>query len=143
MNWIYKGKEITDIRDLPDDKLHGFIYLIKLDNGQQYIGKKNFKSVTKKNFGKRRLATITDRRLKTYETITKESNWKSYVSSSKKVNDLIESGRTYTKEILFLAGSKRELTYRETEHLFIYNVLFDNNFINDNILGKFYGKNWD
>jgi hypothetical protein len=58
-------------------KAQGFIYVIRrVSTGQIYIGKKNFRSGAKKDFGR-------------------QSNWRSYTSSSKDVNTLIE---TFGKE---------------------------------------------
>ena len=42
--------------------------------------------------------------------------------------------------VLKLCKNKKELTYWETKMLFQYNVLEDDRYINDNILGKFYRK---
>ncbi len=42
--------------------------------------------------------------------------------------------------VLMLCKTKKQLTYCETKYLFQYNVLEDDRFINDNILGKFYRK---
>ena len=42
--------------------------------------------------------------------------------------------------VLKLCKTKKELTYWETKMLFQYNVLEDDCYINDNILGKFFRK---
>ena len=45
------------------------------------------------------------------------------------------------KTILKVCPTKRNLTYEEAKHLFIYEVLEDENSINENILGSFYKGN--
>jgi len=141
-NWVYKGKEVKSMEDLnlSSMKPEGFIYLITLEDGYEYIGKKNFFSKRKKHFGKKKLAQVTDKRKKTYEYVVKESNWLSYTSSNKEINRLISEGVKFKKEILQIAYSKASLTYLETKYLFINEVLESKNYLNDNILGKFYRK---
>ena len=143
INWIYKGKEISSLSDLGYslEQVEGFIYLIILETGEKYVGKKNFYSKRKKHFGKKRLAQVKDKRLKTYEYVVKESNWKSYTGSNKYLNEKIKSGVSYTKEILEIAKCKTSLTYLEVKELFKKDVLNDLSYLNDNILGKFYRKN--
>ena len=82
MTWKFKEKEILSVNDMPDET-YGFIYKIKNTNtGQYYIGKKQVVSVRKKNFGKKKLETLTDKRVKKYEMVSKESDWKTYRSSN-------------------------------------------------------------
>lgn len=142
VNWTYKGKVISSLEDFNlDSKPEGFIYSIELEDGSKYIGKKNFFSKRKKHFGKKKLAEVTDKRKKTYEYIIKESDWLKYISSNKEIKKLISEGVSYKKEILQIAYSKGDLTYLETRYLFVNDVLKNKNYLNDNILGKFYRKN--
>jgi len=39
MNWLYNGKEITDISQFPSDTF-GFIYEVITPKGKKYVGKK-------------------------------------------------------------------------------------------------------
>ena len=90
MTWIYRGQCITELADMPED-VFGFIY--KITNGKTnefYIGKKQVVSVRKRNFGKREIAALEDKRMKKYEMITKESDWKQYRSSNKIVKSWFE-----------------------------------------------------
>ena len=120
----------------------GFVYEVTLSNGMKYIGKKNLFSIRKKKFGKKQLAAVTDKRLKKYEVIIKESDWKSYYGSSKRLKEDVKNGLQVTnREILAIATSKMNLTYLETKHMFIREVLErSDKYYNDNILGKFYKK---
>ena len=133
MNWLHKNKEVLSINDMPSEAI-GFIYAIHYTNGQTYIGKKIAKTKKKKHFGKKKLATITDKRLKTYEYIDIESNWKSYSGSSKLGNDL----EIKNKEIIVYCPSKKNMAYMEYLYLFKYNVLGSDRFLNENIGGKFW-----
>jgi len=81
MGWRYKGSYITELADMPEN-VFGFIYKItNTETGEYYIGKKQVVSVRKRNFGKREIAELKDKRMKKYEYVTKESDWKTYRSS--------------------------------------------------------------
>jgi uncharacterized protein YqgQ len=111
MSWIYQGKKFTET-DIPENGI-GFVYhmsVILNGNTYAYIGKKNFFSNVKKKLGKKALALVTDKRLKKY---TKEQ----------KAN---------------FENSSTELTYQEVKHQFKYEVLEKENYLNANILGRFY-----
>lgn len=144
--WIYKNKLINSIKDLPDwENLFGFTYIIKnLENNRYYIGKKNFYSTLTKKLSKKELKEITDKRLKTYKKITKESNWKDYwgtvTSNMDYMKELQNSKKNFAKEIISLAYSKKELTFLELEEQINHNVLRDDLSYNNNILGKWFRK---
>ncbi|NOQ31142.1 MAG: hypothetical protein GQ570_08480 [Helicobacteraceae bacterium] len=115
---------------------HGFTYVINYADGTNYYGKKDFITSIKRKLGKKELAERTDKRTKTYKTIVKESNWRTYNGSTKN-----SKGKTIKdKWIIEPYKTKRELTYREAELLFKYNVLFDDKCLNENILGKFFSN---
>jgi hypothetical protein len=64
MSWTYKGNYITELSDMPEGTI-GFIYKITNgETGQYYIGKKNVASIRKRNFGKKEIALLTDKRMK-------------------------------------------------------------------------------
>jgi len=153
MTWTYKGKLITELSDMPED-VFGFIY--KITNGktdEYYIGKKQVVSVRKRNFGKKEIAALEDKRMKKYEMVTKESDWKAYRSSNGTVrmwfheNDkALEDDRRddindqLKLEILHFCSNKKSLTYYELQEQFAHNVLADECSLNDNLLGKFFRK---
>lgn len=143
MNWTLKGREIKHIKDFPDGAI-GFIYLIHYSNGKKYIGRKSLYSFTKRNFGKKELALITDKRKKTYEIVKKEMKWQSYEGSKKEIKDLKTEGISIVKkEILKVCFTLKQMTYYETQCLFSYGVLESEDYYNDNILGKFYSRDLD
>jgi|AntDeeMinimDraft_6_1070357.scaffolds.fasta_scaffold00344_13 hypothetical protein len=140
-NWIdiTTGKEVDSIAQIPKGAI-GFTYIIKMYDGRKYIGKKNLRTKRKRKFGKKEVAKITDKRKKHWEYVIKESNWKTYVSSNKKLQKEIEDGLKYEKYILEYAYSKKELTYKEEKQLYVNEVLEQDNWINDNIGGRFFRK---
>lgn len=118
VNWTYLGKEITDVKQIGSP--FGFVYRIEnLDTGRFYIGSKQVVSVRKKKYGKRKIASMKDKRLKKHEIITTEmKDWKIYTGSSKELNhDINEKGHRYTKEILYLCQSKSELKFTEAKEI--------------------------
>ncbi len=136
MNWIYN----EEVFNTAPEGMKGFVYIVYLEDGRFYIGKKNFYQIRKRKFGKREMAKIKDKRRKNYEMVTKESNWRDYTGSNKDLNKLIKNGSKYAKKILAFAETSQALTYLETKYQFLYQVLEDDNSFNSNILGKFYSK---
>jgi hypothetical protein len=108
--------------------------------GRTYIGKKAFQHTTNKKLGKKELAEIPVTRGKrpSKKVVVKESDWKTYYGSNTEVKSLPKD--ELKRYVLMLCKNKKELTYWETKYLFQYNVLEDNKYMNDNILGKFYRK---
>ena len=55
-----------------------------------------------------------------------------------------ESLENFKREILILCTTRKLLTYYETQALFTYRVLEEDDiWFNDNILGKFFRKDFD
>jgi hypothetical protein len=144
--------QITTVDDLINDEnfnindYEGYIYITTiLDTGRKYIGKKNFFHNTNVKLGKKELANLPVTRGKkpAKKLIIKESDWKTYYGSAQEIKDSIKQypKEHITRVVLRLCKTKKELTYYECKYLFQYGVLEPgNNYINDNILGKFYSK---
>jgi len=137
----------TKVEDLINDSSFdineyiGYIYItLHIPTGRQYIGKKNFFHTLNKKLGKKELAEIPVTRGKrpSKKSVTKESDWKTYYGSSAEVKSLPKD--EMTRYVLKLCKTSKQLTYWETKYLFQYNVLEDDSYMNDNILGKFYRK---
>ena len=150
MNWLYEGKEITELEDFPENTF-GFVYQIThLPTGKKYIGKKQLVYTQKKRIGKKEKKRIKEeKKLRgeraispTFKYVKKESDWKSYVGSNDEIKQLLEEGSIsdFKREILEFARNKKHQTYIETKLLFEKNVLTDDTYLNENILGKFYRK---
>ena len=138
MSWIYKGKEF-DEGCIPVHGL-GFVYFMTaIIDGKSvaYIGKKNFFANIKKPLGKKVLALTTDKRLKKYSRVIKP-DFMNYYSSNKTLKDAHKAGIVIKREILMICFTGMELTYQEVKHQFKYEVLEKKEFLNGNILGKFY-----
>ena len=138
MSWIHKGKQFSDSM-IPEGGV-GFIYIMTaVINGKSvaYIGKKNFFANIKKPLGKKALAMSTDKRLKKYTRVIKP-DYMNYYSSNKTLKDAHKAGVTIKREILMICYSGMELTYQEVKHQFKYEVLEKDEYLNANILGRFY-----
>lgn len=127
--WLFDNIPLTEI----PTGMYGFVYEItNTETMKRYIGKKFFWSQV--GTGK--------------SAIIKESNWKSYWSSSDNVKADIE---TYGKEklirrILVICRDKRDVDLQEVRILWSRNVLgakrLDGEpvYYNDNISGKYYRR---
>ena len=137
--WLYNSTPIRSIVDLPNpDLLFGFIYKITNNTtGSIYIGKKQFYSKRKRQLPKKELSA--DKRKKRYQQVTKESNWLTYWSSSRELQeDVTQLGeQAFTREIIDLACSPKYLSYLELKYLMLYDVLTISSY-NGNIAGKYY-----
>ena len=138
MSWVYKSKEFNE-SSIPEGSV-GFIYLMTAiidDKSVAYIGKKNFFSNVKKKLGKKALALVTDKRLKKY-TREQKPNFMNYYSSNQQLKEAYKAGVMIKREILMICYSATELTYQEVKHQFKYEVLEREEYLNANILGRFY-----
>jgi len=148
MNWLYNEKEITDISHFPLNTF-GFVYQVITPEGKKYVGKKVLYHNQKKKLTKVELAEQTGRgRRKSYKIVQKESDWKKYIGSNAKLKRQITEGEVtkedLKKQILEIAFNKKHLTYLETKHLFQMEVLENpDEYLNDNILGKFFTSDFD
>jgi hypothetical protein len=145
--WLYNNKEISLIEDMPVGT-YGFIYMTThISTGVSYIGKKSLFHNVKRKLTKKELAEmpITRGRKVTTEVVQKESDWKTYHGSAKPILELLKAGKQdeFKREILYFVNSKKLLTYYECKYLFKYGVLENPlEYFNDNILGKFYTKDF-
>ena len=145
-NWLYGVKRMESIEDFPEGTF-GFIYITTHQpSGKSYLGKKVLYHNFKKKLTKKELAEQTGRgRRTTFVLTSKESDWKTYYGSAKPIVELIKSGKQddFTRKILCLVPNKKLLTYYECKYLFQHGVLEKpDEWFNDNILGKFYTKDF-
>jgi hypothetical protein len=144
--WLYKEKVINSLEDMPQDTF-GFVYIVThKPSGISYIGKKSLFHNIKKKLTKKELAEQTGPgRKSATRVVVKESDWKTYYGSAKPIMELIKGGKQeeFTREILQLVPNKKLLTYYECKYLFKYGVLeHPLEYFNDNILGKFFTKDF-
>jgi hypothetical protein len=146
MNWLYNNIEVSE-NLIPEDAV-GFVYKItNLTNSKFYIGKKYFYHTSNVKLGKKELAAlpVTRGRKSTTKQVIKESDWRSYWGSSKELlSDVKELGEDkFERVILSFHSSSKQLTYFEMMHHVRENVLFRTDSYNDNILAKFYRKDFE
>ena len=102
------GHWTTTFNEIDIDHWFGFIYRItNLENNMMYIGRKQFHSTNRK-----KIANRINRK-----KVVKESDWKTYTSSSSIINQLISDFEKdkFKFEIIELCKTKAELVYREVE----------------------------
>lgn len=132
--WLYKNKEINSIEDMPADTF-GFVYLVThTPSGKKYLGKKQLIS-------NRTLPPLKGSKRK--RKIQKESDWKTYYGSQTEVKQLVKESKDmleFVREIRIFASTKKQLTYFETKLQFVNEVLENDEYLNSNILGKFFRK---
>ena len=132
--WLYKNKEINSIEDMPADTF-GFVYLVThTPSGKKYLGKKQL-------IANRTLPPLKGQKKK--RKIQKESDWKTYYGSQTEVKQLVKESQDmleFVREIRIFTSTKKQLTYFETKLQFVNEVLENDEYLNSNILGKFFRK---
>ena len=143
--WLYNNEVVEIIEDIPANTF-GFIYITThIPSGISYIGKKSLYHNVKRKLTKKELAEQTGRgRKSTTETIQKESDWKTYYGSEEFIKQKIKEKKQdeFKREIIHFVENKKMLTYFECKYQFMYGVLENENYLNSNILGKFYKKDF-
>jgi hypothetical protein len=132
MSWLHEGNIVTE-EDVPVGAV-GFVYkIIHTPTGRYYIGKKSLTST-------RKLAPLKGQKRK--RIVTKSSDWEKYYSSNDWIKEQVKDGKAdeFSREIIQYCFSKKSLTYYEIYWQFQYNVLADDNAINENLMGKFYRR---
>jgi hypothetical protein len=121
--WTFDGKEF-DSEDIGD--AYGFVYLITTPEGQKYIGRKYFWSIRKVKGKTRRQRS--------------ESDWKKYYGSSDLLKAKIKDSdkNLFRREIISLHSTKGRVNYSEVKEQFINGVLESDEYLNDNINGKWH-----
>ncbi len=140
--WYFLDKQIDKISDLPEG-VFGFIYqTTHIPTGKKYIGKKSLMYNRKKKLTKKELLEYAGKkgRTPTHIRVQKESDWKTYYGSHPFIKE--SNKEDLKRKILQLAFNKKELTYLECKWQFVLEVLETNKYLNDNILGKFYDRDF-
>ena len=146
-NWLYNKEVIEKLEDFPENT-YGFIYVVThIPSKMSYIGKKAlYHNLTKKLTKKELAEQSGPGRKSATKKVQKESDWKTYHGSAKPILDLLKEGKQdeFVREIVQLVSNKKLLTYYECKYLFKCGVLENPNYyFNDNILGKFYRKDFN
>jgi len=134
--WKYEGREFTE--DMIPENAVGFVYeMSTVLNGKfvKYIGKKNFYSNVKTKLRKKDMPD--DKRMKTYKRV-KKYTYQKYFSSNEVLKKARQDGYPIKRDILCICNSKLQLSYMEARQQFLCDVLTSDEYLNGNILGKFY-----
>jgi hypothetical protein len=134
--WIYENEEVQEI----PEGCFGFVYLITNKiTGRKYIGKKQFNSYRSKK--------VKDKKRRKRYIL--ESDWKEYWGSCEELlEDIKELGEdNFSREILRLCKTKRDLTYSEVELQIKADVLTaldekgNRLYYNSNIMSRWFSSN--
>lgn len=134
--WIYKNKKLEEI----PENTYGFVYKISPINIElfgdiYYIGCKSFYNTTNPKISKKKANELYSGkgRKPTRQKKIKESDWKTYISSSKKLQSLIEkNGKELFKfEILSFHNCYTSMILSESKLIIEAFLNNDNNILND------------
>lgn len=150
--WEFRGEPVAEIGSMPEGVV-GFVYEIThIPTGRRYIGKKTLYSERNIRLGKKAIALLTEERKEQGKKgrtpkkkfVKKESDWKTYCGSNKEMQELVKNSKPedIRKEILKYVYSKKLLTYYELAYLFERDVLQKEEYLNDNIHGSFFRKDF-
>jgi len=118
-HWLYKNKILEEA----PEGVFGFVYLITNNkSGKMYIGRKYFGKTrrVKKKGSKRR------------KVIRKDSDWRTYIGSSKTLQEQIIKGKNNFKfEILAFGKTKGQVNYIEENLHHKFHVSVSDRFYND------------
>lgn len=124
--WTYEGEVVTANTF---EGYFGYVYQITdRKTGRKYIGRKYIWRYRKEKGATRRKK--------------KESDWQQYYSSNEELKQIgKETPERLKREILHLCKSKGECNFLEIAEQFKRNVLYSDEYMNDNINGKWFKKN--
>ena len=112
MSWLYEREEFTN--DMIPEGAHGFVY------GMSVL-----------------IDARTDKRASKKKLVRKLS-YQNYFSSNETLKQAKKDGLDIRRVIMKICYSKMELTYEEVACMFKLDVLDNTQYLNTNILGKFY-----
>lgn len=129
----------------------GFVYEVEhIPTGKKYIGKKNLFTERKKLLGKREFEHLKEERKQQgipgatpkKKIVKKESDWRRYYGSSKEVKSMVrDTDKTdWKRTILKICTTKKQLTYWELKLQMINGVIESDDYLNENLIGKFWKK---
>ena len=118
-HWLYKNKIIEEA----PEGAFGFVYLITNEkSGKMYIGRKYFGKTrrVKKKGSKRR------------KVIRKDSDWRTYIGSSKTLQENIQKNKSlFSFKILAFGKTKGQVNYMEENIHHKFHVANSDRFYND------------
>lgn len=127
MTWLY-GDKVVENHDGLHPECRAFVYIIYFEGGMKYIGKKTVRAVRKLKPTK----AMLEKRKNAVRRGLKNLPFVDYCGSSKLVGDL----KPVRKIIVAQYANHTGCTWHEAELLFKHDALFDDTYLNQNILGK-------
>jgi len=141
-NWLYEGKEYTQLEHFPDNAV-GFVYKVtNTTNGKFYVGKKILRNVLTKKLTKKEINEWDKPgRIPKKRKEVKESNWVDYYVSSKLITEDIKllGKEAFTREVLTICTTKKQMSYWETYYQMVLEVLRVDSYC-ENIAGKWFRR---
>lgn len=116
-NWTYLNKSIKSIDDMPRDKSF-VVYRINFTGSKEfYIGCKQIFFDRRVKLSKKRANELYSGKggKKKFERKITESDWAKYTSSSKVVNEMLDSGKKATFKFIGFYETKREMLLQEAK----------------------------
>ncbi len=118
--WQFNNPDTWEESDVVSGDYNSFVYIIRFETGESYLRMKNI------------YKNLKD--IKKIKNSTKESDWRSYTSSSKTVNDMIDCGVEYEKYILWCFETTNEAAIIESALIYIFGLKPDN--LNKAVMSK-------
>ena len=132
--WIYKNEKVSSHEDLFPE-CTDIVYCLTYKSGKKYVGKRAVRSMRRLKPTKEQLKIR-----KNFKRVEqKDIPFKDYEGSSKET----EGEEVASKEILFQCSTKKAATYIEAAILFGEHSIFEETYLNKNILGKFFDNDLD
>lgn len=134
--WLHKGKELKEV----PENIYGFVYKISPINIElfgdiYYIGCKGFYNTTNPKISKKKANELYSGkgRKPTRQKKVKESDWKTYLSSSKKLQEIIEQSgiHNFNFEILSLHRCYTTMILQESKLIIDAFLAKDNSIMNE------------
>ncbi|MDV0678304.1 hypothetical protein VC636_25590 [Citrobacter freundii] len=120
MEWEFNNPETWSMEDIESGQYNSFVYIFRFETGESYIGMKNL------------YKGIKD--IKKLKDSTKESDWRTYSSSSKTVQSMVDCNVKYEKYILWAFETTNEAAIIESALIYIFGLRPDN--LNKAVLSK-------
>ena len=132
MSWKFNGNIVTE-ETTPEGAV-GFVYkIVDTRTNRFYIGKKSLSQT-------RRLKPLKGKTRR--RVVKKASDWEKYYSSNEWIKSEVKAGNAeyFEREIIQFCFSKKSLSYYEIKWQFHYDVLANEQAINENLMGKFFRR---
>ncbi len=114
--WKYKNKQIKSVEDIPECCPFA-VYLFKFEDGTYYFGSKQIYFNLKVKLSKKKAKSLYSGKgsYKKFERKVKESDWLTYNSSSRIVQQKITDNQKVIKEFISFHETKKAMLLTEAQ----------------------------